>query len=318
MGYTSQAQDFVRRHPAISALVAIILGSGVVFSVSNSSGQKEFIVDEYGNVTASGAIATKNLTASACTDATTSKLLTSGTGMLICGTDQTGAGISAVDAEGMFVNQGGDTMTGSLTINANMTAYHVAASGAPNCDSIDSTSTGMLVCGTDAGFTWAQTQTLADPQYVNVGGDTMTGALTVHGTMSGSSLTVIGRPLIQRIVAIPLCDGATACAAGSGSTFRVPKMMDGMTMSGVTLDASIPGTTGTMTVQLWNQTDNCYMLSTAVTLDTTEPSSDTAATPPVINAACRVIGNGDRIIPQVSGVHTTPAKGVTVQLHFIP
>ncbi|MBI5155678.1 hypothetical protein HZA45_00230, partial [Candidatus Peregrinibacteria bacterium] len=54
-----------------------------------------------------------------CDDGTNSKLLwDTTTKRFSCGTDQGGGGgISYAQAEGMFVNQGGDTMTGALTIS---------------------------------------------------------------------------------------------------------------------------------------------------------------------------------------------------------
>ncbi len=427
--------------------------------------------------------------------------------------DSAAAGINAVTAEGMFVNQGGDSMTGSLTNTKSVIARNLAASTLQSCDTIDSTSTGMLVCGTDLnGLTWGQIQTLADPQYVNVGGDTMTGALkvrgalsgatlqinalsactnlqtnvagllacntsdyllqteadteseletlltdvtnvytdndtvpvadggtgfasctdggfitgndtnaltcngiltdnqiyigdgtteptataipvctavqkiqytdagntltcvtdtnttysvgqgltltstviklsaahsgsviqasatlassgtlvvegvttlngatTVNASLSGSSLYISGMPRMRRIVVIPLCDGATACAVGSGSTFRIPNMLADYTLSGATLDASIPGVTGTMSVNVFNQGGNCYLFSTAITLDTTEQSSDTAATGYAKTAGCKVFSSGQRLVPQITAVHSgSAAKGVSLTLDLIP
>lgn len=76
------------------------------------------------------------------------------------------------------VNLGGQSsQTGSLkTENA------IISELLKNCDSIDGTSTGMLVCGTDATggtgtFGSGNVITIGDGRFVNVSGDTMTGAL---------------------------------------------------------------------------------------------------------------------------------------------
>ena len=64
-----------------------------------------------------------------------------------------------------------------------------------SCNTIDSTSTGMLICGTDAtgaggsgNFGTGNVVTIGDSRYVNTSGDTMTGALKVRATVSGSVL----------------------------------------------------------------------------------------------------------------------------------
>ncbi len=75
-----------------------------------------------------GNLATKsNLSGSAlfgmglgdCSNSTTSKLIyNNSTGKFSCASDQTGSsGLSFTNAEGIYVNQGGDTMTGALNIN---------------------------------------------------------------------------------------------------------------------------------------------------------------------------------------------------------
>jgi len=141
MGYSSQAQDFVRRHPAVTALVLIILAAGSAFTIrspqtglpatgvhiaedQNGSGALIYYRTDKGASTQSGAIATKNLTASACTNATTSKLYATGTGMLVCGTDQNTGGVSntgalMIELDDRYVSTGGDTMTGGLVITGN-------------------------------------------------------------------------------------------------------------------------------------------------------------------------------------------------------
>ncbi len=53
-----------------------------------------------------------------CNNSTSNKLIyNNATGKFGCATDQTAAGLSFTNADGIYVNQAGDTMTGALTIN---------------------------------------------------------------------------------------------------------------------------------------------------------------------------------------------------------
>lgn len=70
-----------------------------------------------------------------------------------------------------------------------------------NC-SLETTSTGAVICGTDAtgggGSNWSNTGsilTAADSKYVNIGGDTMTGALTI--AVTGGSQNTLGLRVIN-------------------------------------------------------------------------------------------------------------------------
>ncbi|MFA5273543.1 MAG: hypothetical protein WC353_05265 [Candidatus Peribacter sp.] len=114
-----------------------------------------------------------------CDTSDTSKLLWDATtGRFSCGTDQTGAssGISATTAEGMFVNQGGDTMTGALTINE---------AGASTNDLL------LNVLGTMSGRSLQVTGTGAAPLIFT---DTTTGRVGI-GTASPTDTNGFGRAL---------------------------------------------------------------------------------------------------------------------------
>lgn len=68
------------------------------------------------------------------------------------------------------------------------------------------------------------------------------------------------------------------------------------------------GTTGLMTIDILK--NGVSILSTKITIDSTETSSLTAATPAVISV--NTITTGDLYTFSVTGIHTTPAKGLTV------
>lgn len=68
------------------------------------------------------------------------------------------------------------------------------------------------------------------------------------------------------------------------------------------------GTTGTQTIDI--NKNGTTILSTKITIDTTEKSSRTAATPSVLSVTSVTVG--DIFTIDVDGVHTTVAKGLTV------
>ncbi len=77
------------------------------------------------------------------------------------------------------------------------------------------------------------------------------------------------------------------------------------------------GTTGTANIQIRNQTQaGVNMLSTAITIDTTERGSDTAATPAVIDGDNDDVADFDVLAFDVDVIHTTPGQGLIVTLGF--
>jgi len=147
---------------------------------------------------------------------------------------------------------------------------------------------------------------------------TLNGATTVHAALSGSSLYIPGTAKIRRSINFPFSNGSTAVAVGSGQSLIVDSNLEGMTLSGAILITSSTGVTGTMSANIYNQGQNCYMFSTAVTVDSAEKNSLTAAAPYAVNATCKVLNRNDTLVPMVTAVHTTAAKGVSLQLTLIP
>jgi hypothetical protein len=68
-------------------------------------------------------------------------------------------------------------------------------------------------------------------------------------------------------------------------------------------------------VQIRNVTDAVDVLSTAITIDQSEFTSYTAATPPVINTANDDVATGDIIAVDVDGAGVS-AAGLSVHLTF--
>jgi len=78
------------------------------------------------------------------------------------------------------------------------------------------------------------------------------------------------------------------------------------------------GTTNTTDIQIANDTDGVNMLSTVLTIDTTETGSDTAATAAVIDVPNNrdVLAENDLLRIDIDAVSDTAPKGLIVTLGF--
>lgn len=144
--------------------------------------------------------------------------------------------------------------------------------------------------------------------------------ITASGeTNTGLDLRMKGTGKFRRPTVVELVVGSpsTNLATGDGQAFfRIPEELNGMNLTGVAARAYTAGTTGTMDIQIRNHTDTADMLSTKITIDTTEVDTLTAATPAVVNAATDDVVTGDMIAVDIDAVQTTPAKGLIVSLRF--
>ena len=123
-------------------------------------------------------------------------------------------------------------------------------------------------------------------------------------------------PSRPSIVELPVGSSAVDLATGDGQAFfRVPTELNGMNLTGVAAAVYTAGTTGSLTVQIRNKTQTADMLTTKITIDSTETDSSTAAAA-VIDAANDDVATGDIIAIDIDAVHTTPAKGLVVQMKF--
>ena len=76
------------------------------------------------------------------------------------------------------------------------------------------------------------------------------------------------------------------------------------------------GTTGTTDFQIRNVTDSVDMLSTKLTIDSGETTSETAATAAVINTSNDDVAEGDVLAIDVDAVSTTAPQGAFITLTF--
>ncbi len=98
--------------------------------------------------------------------------------------------------------------------------------------------------------------------------------------------------------------------------FHIPANMTGMDLVSVHAQVVTAGTTGTTDIQIHNVTDTADMLSTVITIDSTETGSDTAATPAVIDTANDDVATNDLLRIDVDAVSTTAPKGLIITLEF--
>lgn len=96
----------------------------------------------------------------------------------------------------------------------------------------------------------------------------------------------------------------------------VPASLDGGVITDVRVDVIAAGTTGvsTITLQRIRSGADAYVLSTQLTIDSGETSSETATTPPVINTSNDDLATSDLLRLDTSGVSTTPPTGLIVTI----
>ena len=107
----------------------------------------------------------------------------------------------------------------------------------------------------------------------------------------------------------------TNTATGNGKLyFHVPASLNGMNIVSVHALVAVAGTTGTTDIQINNVTANADVLSTVLTIDSTEVGSDTGATPAVINTSEDDLTTNDVLRIDVDAVSTTKAKGLIITI----
>lgn len=137
-------------------------------------------------------------------------------------------------------------------------------------------------------------------------------------TPDGLAGSVHGEVVVQMVVT----DFATDVPAiGDGKFyFHIDSKLNGMNLVRVHAGVITAGTTGTMDIQIAREsathTTPADMLTTKLTIDSTEIGSDTAATAAVIDAANDDVSTNQWIRVDLDAVQTTKAKGLIVTLIF--
>lgn len=104
----------------------------------------------------------------------------------------------------------------------------------------------------------------------------------------------------------------TAVANVVGGDFVMP--FDGYVVSvGATVDTA--GTTNTTTIDV--NKNGATIMTTKITIDSTEKTSRTAATSPLVNANLQNFNTGDIFTFDIDAISTTAAKGLTVFINVV-
>ena len=133
-------------------------------------------------------------------------------------------------------------------------------------------------------------------------------------------ITPINSAFFNRTVIIKVLPDNIPTYVGNGiSAFTIPSTLNGLYLSNVAgvIGAHVytAGTTGTTDVMIHNLTDGNDMLSTAITIDSGETDSSTAATAPVVNTNNQV-STADVIRFDIDAVSSTEAKGLEIRMEF--
>jgi hypothetical protein len=159
-----------------------------------------------------------------------------------------------------------------------------------------------------------------------------TAAETTTGTDTTRTVTpdgLAGSDFGKRIMYVKVIDSVAALTIGDGKTYiTIPQELNGMNLVSAHASVHIPATGATLiNVQISTAIRNkaAYVhdvLSTAITIDTSEYDSYTAATPPVINVTyddvvCDGTTGADQWRIDVDAIgNTTPGSGLDMILTF--
>jgi len=112
-------------------------------------------------------------------------------------------------------------------------------------------------------------------------------------------------------------DATTDASTGDGRMyFVIPEKFNGADLVRVHARVITAGVTGKLDIQVQNVTDGVDMLSTPLTIDTTEVDSDDADVPAVIDPTKDDVTTNDLISIDIDGVQGTPSKGLIITLEF--
>lgn len=152
-------------------------------------------------------------------------------------------------------------------------------------------------------------------------GDDVGTALEVDTVTDRITMTAgrvdLGKTDQTRYLQALLFDFDQAVTIGDGKYYlHIPPELNGMNLTYVHARVITAGTGATTDIQIHNVTDTVDMLSTKITIDSTEVGSDTAATPAVINTANDDVATNDLLRIDVDAVPGTAPEGLLVTLGF--
>lgn len=180
---------------------------------------------------------------------------------------------------------------------------------ATSCTALQTTSTGMIVCASGGGISFAT----AEGIYVNQRGDTMTGTLKMRNgaaiTISGAILNATGS--FRRSATFVLTGSGVSTSTGVNVFGDFEMGMVGTIKSAYATVSNVASNNLTTITPKFNGTN---IMSTQITIDSGEKSVRTAANAPVVSAGS--FTGGTILTFNVNAPATTPAKDLKVTLVF--
>ena len=120
------------------------------------------------------------------------------------------------------------------------------------------------------------------------------------------------RTLIIKVIADTL-----PTYVGNGiARITCPSDLNSLVLSSVGAHVYTAGVTGTTTIKIYNETDGVHMLTTPMTIDSSEVDTSTAATPAVIDIDNDDIDTADVLRFDITTISTTAANGLELRLEF--
>ena len=142
--------------------------------------------------------------------------------------------------------------------------------------------------------------------------------LGVDASGNSESCTLASTTRVE-VQVLATSDFTTNTAVADGAFyFKIDNKIGSSNLVSVHAEVITAGTTNTTDVQIYNIDNALDMLSTKLTIDSTETGSDTAATPAVINTSNDDVDLNDVIRIDIDAISTTAAQGLIVTLGFDP
>ena len=135
-------------------------------------------------------------------------------------------------------------------------------------------------------------------------------------------ITPINSVFFNRTVIIKVLPDSIPTYVGNGiSAFTIPLALNGLVLSATAGDLGAhvytAGVTGTTDIMLHNLTQAVDMLTTAITIDSGETDSSTAATAPVVDGSNNTVATADVIRFDIDAVSSgTSANGLEIRMQF--
>lgn len=211
------------------------------------------------------------------------------------------AGVVAIEGINIVTTSSTDTLT-----NKTLTAPKFADLGFI----ADANGNEMLIFDTVASavneITLANAATTGTPTISATGGDSN---INIQLTPKGTG--IVKGELKRFMVRLLANTTDTATGTSIGGDYRISNRAITVKAVGAYVDTA--GTTNTTTIDI-NEAGST-ILSTKITIDSTEKSSETAATPPVISDTAIA---ADAVVTfDIDAINTTPAKGLTVWIDYV-